>query len=80
MIPAPVITRKQNVTLGKPSVTPFKTTEITEMLIYEELARARIRDLEEDMRAQHARGHARAARGWSRVAKWAARQAQRHQR
>ncbi|WP_191334855.1 hypothetical protein [Amycolatopsis acidiphila] len=53
--------------------------EITEMLMYEELARARIQDLRRDIRAQQERGHARAARRWNRVASWAIRRAHRHQ-
>ncbi|WP_460465952.1 hypothetical protein [Amycolatopsis acidiphila] len=49
------------------------------MLMYEELARARIQDLRRDIRAQQERGHARAARRWNRVASWAIRRAHRHQ-
>ncbi|MEV6447707.1 hypothetical protein [Amycolatopsis sp. NPDC051716] len=60
-------------------LTKTEIEEISEMLLYEELSRARIRDLEEGVRAQRARGGARAARRWSRVARWAARRAERYQ-
>lgn len=56
-----------------------ESQETSEMLLYEELSRARIRDLEEDIRLQRARGSARAARRWARVARWAARRAERYQ-
>jgi hypothetical protein len=60
-------------------LTKTEIEEISEMLLYEELSRARIQDLEEGVRAQRARGGARAARRWSRVARWAARRAERYQ-
>jgi hypothetical protein len=60
-------------------LTKTEIEEISEMLLYEELSRARIRDLEEGVRAQRVRGNARAVRRWSRVARWATRRAQRHQ-
>ncbi|OXM59423.1 hypothetical protein [Amycolatopsis vastitatis] len=60
-------------------LTKTEIEEISEMLLYEELSRARIRDLEEGVRAQRARGSARAARRWTRVARWAARRAERYQ-
>jgi hypothetical protein len=59
-------------------LTKTETEEISEMLLYEELSRARIRDLEEGVRAQRARGSARAVRRWSRVARWAAQRAERY--
>ncbi|HVV14431.1 hypothetical protein [Amycolatopsis sp.] len=63
---------------ARPSVTPVTTKEITEMLMHEELARARIQELRADMNAQQARSHARAARRWERVSRWAARRARRY--
>jgi hypothetical protein len=63
---------------ARPSAAPVLTKEIVEMLMYEELARARIQDLRTDMRDQNVRGHARAARRWERMAQWAARRAHRH--
>ncbi|ADJ43051.1 hypothetical protein AMES_1229 [Amycolatopsis mediterranei S699] len=60
-------------------LTKTEIEEISEMLLYEELSRARIRDLEEGVRAQRARSGARAARRWTRVARWAARRAERYQ-
>lgn len=63
---------------ARPSAAPVITKEISEMLMYEELARARIQDMRTQMRDQHARGHARAARRWDRMARWARRRAHRH--
>jgi hypothetical protein len=60
-------------------LTKTEIEEISEMLLYEELSRARIRDLEEGVRAQRARGGARAVRRWTRVARWATRRAERYQ-
>jgi hypothetical protein len=60
-------------------LTKTEIEEISEMLLYEELSRARIRDLEEGVRAQRARGSARAFRRWTRVARWATRRADRYQ-
>jgi hypothetical protein len=60
-------------------LTKTEIEEISEMLLYEELSRARIRDLEEGVRAQRARGSARAVRRWTRVARWATRRADRYQ-
>ncbi|MEV7099237.1 hypothetical protein AB0M80_41060 [Amycolatopsis sp. NPDC051045] len=60
-------------------LTKTEIEEISEMLLYEELSRARIRDLEEGVRAQRARGSARAVRRWTRVARWAAQRAERYQ-
>ncbi|GHF17320.1 hypothetical protein GCM10017786_59100 [Amycolatopsis deserti] len=53
------------------------TKEITRMLLNEELARARIQDLHDDVRAQPMRNE-RAARRWDRVARWASRRAGRY--
>ncbi|KAA9155564.1 hypothetical protein FPZ12_029670 [Amycolatopsis acidicola] len=63
---------------ARPSVVPVTTKEITEMLMYEELARARIQELREDVHAQQTRSHARAARRWDRMSRWAAQRARRH--
>ncbi|WP_236795319.1 hypothetical protein [Amycolatopsis sp. GM8] len=73
-----LISEKPDTTDVRPSSAPVLTKEITEMLMYEELARARIQDMRRDIRAQQERGHARAARRWDRMAHWAARRAQRH--
>ncbi|WP_157358505.1 hypothetical protein [Amycolatopsis sp. ATCC 39116] len=54
------------------------TKEITRMLLNEELARARIQDLHDDVRPRSARTNARAARRWDRVACWASRRAGRY--
>ncbi|WP_246272555.1 hypothetical protein [Amycolatopsis acididurans] len=48
------------------------------MLMNEELARARIQELSADLREQRARGNARAARRWARMARWATRRARRY--
>ncbi|WP_158886424.1 hypothetical protein [Amycolatopsis anabasis] len=74
MTVAPVTTRKHNATLGRPSAAPTMIKEITEMLIYEELARARIRELEEAIHTQRARVGARAGH---RIARWITRRARR---
>ncbi|MTD59420.1 hypothetical protein [Amycolatopsis pithecellobii] len=63
---------------ANPSSAPILTKEITQMLMYEELARARIQDLRREIRAQQERGHHRAARRWDRMAYWAARRARHH--
>ena len=77
----PVTTKDHEARMCGPRLQLTKTEieEISEMLLYEELSRARIRDLEEGVRAQRARGSARAARRWSRVARWAARRAERYE-
>ncbi|MBE1498408.1 hypothetical protein H4696_005508 [Amycolatopsis lexingtonensis] len=77
----PVTTRDYEAhTRSEPlQLTKTEIEEISEMLLYEELSRARIRDLEEGVRAQRARGSARAVRRWSRVARWAARRAEQYQ-
>lgn len=65
--------------LAPAKLNEIKVEETSEMLLYEELSRARIRDLEEGVRAQRARSGARAARRWTRVARWASRRAERYQ-
>jgi hypothetical protein len=79
-----ITTRDYEARTGSRNVAPTKLNEIkveetSEMLLYEELSRARIRDLEEGVRAQRARSNARAARRWAKVARWAARRADRIQ-
>jgi hypothetical protein len=78
---APVTTRDYEAHTSSEQLQLTKTEieEISEMLLYEELSRARIRDLEEGVRAQRARGSARAVRRWTRVARWAAQRAERYQ-
>jgi hypothetical protein len=64
-------------------VNEIKVGETPEMLLYEELAKARIQDLEEGVRAQRYRSDARAvrvARRWSRVAQWASGRSRNHHR
>jgi hypothetical protein len=75
--------RRAPLTAVPTKVNEIKVEETAEMLLYEELAKARIQDLEEGVRAQRVRGHARAvraARRWSRVADWASKRSQRLQR
>jgi hypothetical protein len=55
----------------------IKVRRTTEMLLYEELARARIHDLERDLRVLRLRSNARSYRRWNRMARWAARRAHR---
>lgn len=74
----PLISEKPDTASVRPSSAPVLTKEISEMLLYEELARARIQDMRRDIRAQQERGHDRAARRWDRVARWAAQRAGRH--
>ncbi len=54
------------------------TKETIRMLLNEELARARIQDLHDDVRPRTVRTNARAARRWDRVARWASRRAGRY--
>lgn len=76
----PVTTRDYEARIDEQlQLTKTEIEEISEMLLYEELSRARIRDLEEGVRAQRARGSARAVRRWNRVARWASRRAERYQ-
>jgi hypothetical protein len=56
---APIALREQHTTLGKPSGAAKTLRETIQMLIYEELARARIRDIEEAIQAQRHRRNAR---------------------
>ncbi|NKQ59325.1 hypothetical protein HFP15_41465 [Amycolatopsis sp. K13G38] len=73
------VTRKQpEVERVRPCATPVTIKEISEMLMNEELARARIQELSADLREQRARGNARAARRWARMARWATRRARRY--
>jgi hypothetical protein len=69
---------KPDTTDARPSAAPVMTKEITEMLMNEELARARIQDLRRDIRAQQERGQARSVRRWDRMTRWAAQRANRH--
>ncbi|MCR6487726.1 hypothetical protein M8542_33365 [Amycolatopsis sp. OK19-0408] len=76
----PVTTRDYEARIDEQlQLTKTEIEEISEMLLYEELSRARIRDIEEGVRAQRARGSARAVRRWTRVARWANRRAERYQ-
>jgi hypothetical protein len=73
------ITRKQPEAVQvKPTAATAMTKEISRMLMNEELARARIQELRDDLRAQRARTNARAARRWDRMARWASRRARRY--
>ncbi|RSM70142.1 hypothetical protein DL991_38180 [Amycolatopsis sp. WAC 01375] len=79
-----ITTRDYEARTGYRTVAPAKLNEIkveetSEMLLYEELSRARIRDLEEGVRAQRARSGPRASRRWTKVARWATRRAERFQ-
>ncbi|QWF79046.1 hypothetical protein [Amycolatopsis sp. CA-230715] len=67
-------TRKLQPSLGEPSATPIPIKEITEMLIYEELSRARIHDSREATQVRQALD-LRSARRWDRIARWAAKRA-----
>lgn len=58
----------------KPNTTPAKAKEITEMLLYEELTRARIRDLEDSVRGERGWRFARPSHRRTWVARWASRQ------
>jgi hypothetical protein len=75
--------RRAPLTAAPTKVNEIKVEETAEMLLHEELAKARIRDLEEGVRAQRHRSAvraARAARRWSRVADWASRRSHNLQR
>jgi hypothetical protein len=78
MSAAPITREQPDMVHARPSAAPMTTKEISEMLMYEELARARIQDLRDDIHAQRARGHARAARRWDKMSRWAAQRARRH--
>ncbi|SFP71440.1 hypothetical protein [Saccharomonospora viridis] len=60
-----------------PWTTESNTKERTAMLIHEELARARIRDMLRSACQQRRARHARSAHRWARVAAWAQRRADR---
>ena len=62
---------------GRMHVQPLTTfsQETKQMLLYEELSRARIRELHEDVRAQRIRGSERARRRWNPISRWVARRA-----
>lgn len=72
-----LISEQRDTTDVRPSSAPAATKEITEMLIYEELARARIQEMRREISAQQERARARAARRWARMAHRAARHARR---
>ncbi|MEC3978975.1 hypothetical protein [Amycolatopsis sp. H20-H5] len=81
MIAEPLTTRDYEARTVHQDIAPSKLNEIkveetSEMLLYEELSKARIRDLEEGVRRQRVRSGPRAARRWHRVARWAARRAE----
>ncbi|PXY32554.1 hypothetical protein [Prauserella muralis] len=54
------------------------TKETTRMLLHEELARERIRDLHTAVAGSRAARQARAARRWARVARWASQRSRRY--
>ncbi|MEU6645849.1 hypothetical protein ABZ863_25320 [Saccharomonospora sp. NPDC046836] len=68
------------VLFDRPSSAPTMSKEITQMLLYEELARARIRELHRSDPGRRDLRRARVARRWDRVARWAARQSRRYDR
>jgi len=74
----PMSRQQPEVARVRPCATPVTIKEISEMLMNEELARARIQELRADLREQRARGNARAARRWDRMARWASRRASRY--
>jgi hypothetical protein len=64
-------------------VNEIKVEETAEMLLHEELAKVRIQELEERIRAHRSRADARSARiarRWRRVSRWANERSRRHQR
>lgn len=63
-----------------PVQVPDTAKELAHMLLYEELARSRIRDLHEDVRYRREARNARAARRWQWVASWATARSRRHSR
>lgn len=65
--------------MDQPSHTA-KNTETSRMLLHEELARARIRELREATDGQREARRARAARRWQRVAHWATRRSRHYAR
>ncbi|WP_370946953.1 hypothetical protein AB5J62_05150 [Amycolatopsis sp. cg5] len=87
MTAMPITTRDYELLRAPESVVPselneIKVEETSEMLLHEELAKARIQELEESFREARVRGSirsARAARRWSKLAQWASDRAHRHQ-
>ncbi|UJW35418.1 hypothetical protein L3Q67_17485 [Saccharothrix sp. AJ9571] len=65
---------------GRPSPAPTMIKEITEMLLYEELARARIQDLHVTARGDRTWRHARPSLRNGRLGRWIARQTSRSAR
>ncbi|GAB3474472.1 hypothetical protein [Amycolatopsis cihanbeyliensis] len=57
----------RNRPFGTPSAAPNMFKEIPEMLLYEELARARIRDVEEAVRGHRTPPSRRSSRRWFRT-------------
>lgn len=72
-----LMSEQRDTTDVRPRSAPVATKEITEMLIYEELARARIQDLRREISAQQERARVRAARRRTRMAHRASRRARR---
>ncbi|MBB4685925.1 hypothetical protein [Amycolatopsis jiangsuensis] len=62
----------------QPKPKQNKTQETTKMLLHEELSRARIREIHTAAETWRPWRHARAARRWSRLARWAETHAERH--
>lgn len=54
------------------------TKETARMLLHEELARERIRELHAAVDGRRAARHARAARRWDRIAHWASQRSRRY--
>ncbi|WP_199434291.1 hypothetical protein [Qaidamihabitans albus] len=57
--------------LDRPGTVPTSFEGNTRMLIYEELARARIREMHQAVEGRRHARRARAARRWDRIARWA---------
>ncbi|RJQ89310.1 hypothetical protein [Amycolatopsis panacis] len=70
--------RTGEIARAQPKPKQSKTQETTTMLLHEELSRARIRDFHTEAEAQRPWRRARAARRWTRLARWAANHAKRH--
>ncbi|MBN6034274.1 hypothetical protein [Amycolatopsis sp. 195334CR] len=71
---------QHNTEFGRPNPAPTMIKEINEMLLYEELARARIRDLHVTARGDRTWRHARPSRRSGRIGRWAAKQVRRSTR
>ncbi|MDT8915830.1 hypothetical protein [Amycolatopsis sp. PS_44_ISF1] len=82
MIVEPITTRdyeaRTDTDRAHPQLKQIKIQEPSEMLLYEELSRARIRQLEHEFAVQRPWRRARAEHRWSRVARWAADRAERY--